>query len=359
MNKTIEFGIIGGGWRSEFYLRIARALPERFHVDGMLVRDPAKGAALEAAWGVRTFRTLDELLKNSKAAFQLVSVHPDAAAPLSIELAARKIPVLLETPPARSIEALNALYQTLGASARIQVAEQYALQPIHTARLNLIKSGRLGTVSQAQVSVAHDYHGMSLIRRFLGINFEDAVINGIAFKSPLVEGAGRGGPPKQEKIIESSQSIVTLDFNGRLGVYDFTGNQYFACIRSPRVLIRGERGEICNDKISWLADFKTPLQSTFVRQEAGQDGNLEGFYLKGILAGGEWTYVNPFVPGRLCDDEIAIASCLEGMAAYIDGGPAFYSLAEACQDTYLGLMAAKAVQSGETVKTGRQSWAVN
>ena len=41
MNKTIEFGIIGGGWRSEFYLRIARALPERFHVDGMLVRDPA------------------------------------------------------------------------------------------------------------------------------------------------------------------------------------------------------------------------------------------------------------------------------------------------------------------------------
>ena len=36
---------------------------------------------------------------------------------------------------------------------------------------------------------------------------------------------------------------------------------------------------------------------------------------------------------------------------------AFYSLAEACQDTFLGLMAAKAVQSGETVKTGRQSWA--
>ncbi|MFA6480260.1 MAG: Gfo/Idh/MocA family oxidoreductase [Victivallaceae bacterium] len=358
MEKPVEFGIVGGGWRAEFYLRIARALPERFHVDGMLVRDPAKGAALEAAWGVRTFRTMDELLKSSKAAFQLVSVHPDAAAPLSIELAARKIPVLLETPPARSADALNAFYQTLGASARIQVAEQYALQPIHAARLNLIKSGRLGDVSQAQVSVAHDYHGMSLIRRFLGINFEDAVIKGISFKSPLVEGAGRGGPPKQEKIIESSQSIATLDFGGKLGVYDFTGNQYFAWIRSPRVLIRGGKGEISNDKISWLADFKTPLQSNFARQEAGQDGNLEGFYLKGILAGGEWAYVNPFAPGRLCDDEIAIASCLEGMAAYIDGGPAFYSLAEACQDTYLGLMTAEAIRTEKTVKTERQSWSV-
>ena len=55
MNPII-FGIIGGGWRAEFFLRIARSLPERFRVAGMLVRDAAKGARLEAAFGVPTVR---------------------------------------------------------------------------------------------------------------------------------------------------------------------------------------------------------------------------------------------------------------------------------------------------------------
>jgi hypothetical protein len=95
---------------------------------------------------------------------------------------------------------------------------------------------------------------------------------------------------------------------------------------------------------------------TLQRENAGENGNLEGYYLKGILAGSEWAYVNPFVPGRLTDDEIAIATCLDRMAAYAQGGPDFYSLPEACQDNYLSLMMANAVRSGEKVKTEPQAW---
>ena len=50
--SPVNFGIIGGGWRSLFFLRIAAELPERFRVGGMLVRDPDKGRALEQKWGV-------------------------------------------------------------------------------------------------------------------------------------------------------------------------------------------------------------------------------------------------------------------------------------------------------------------
>ena len=41
-----KFSIIGGGWRSEFFLRIARELPDLFEIPGMLVRKPERAEEL-------------------------------------------------------------------------------------------------------------------------------------------------------------------------------------------------------------------------------------------------------------------------------------------------------------------------
>lgn len=59
----------------------------------------------------------------------------------------------------------------------------------------------------------------------------------------------------------------------------------------------------------------------------------------------------------MSDDEIAVASCLIGMDRYLDGGPDFYSLAEAAQDHYISLMIERALASSETVRTTSQPWA--
>jgi hypothetical protein len=173
-----------------------------------------------------------------------------------------------------------------------------------------------------------------------------------------VAGPDRWGVlPEQERIASSRQVIATLDFGGKLGVYDFTGDQYFSWVRAPRVLVRGERGEIAGDTLRYLVDHRTPVEITLRRVNAGENGNLEGYYLKGILAGDEWVYRNPFAPARLTDDEIAVGTCLERMAAYAVGGPAFYGLSQGSQDHYLGLMIAEAVQSGGPVVATRQPWA--
>jgi predicted dehydrogenase len=250
-----------------------------------------------------------------------------------------------------------ALHERTGRAAKIQVAEQYAFQPLHAARIAIARSGKLGQVTQAQVSAAHGYHGVSLLRKLLGITFENASIRACRFASPLVAGPDRKGPPEEERQVTSSQTIAWLDWGDRLGVFDFTGDQYFSWIRSPRVLVRGDRGEINNTQVRYLKDFRTPITFDLLRQDAGEDGNLEGYYHKGILAGAEWAYQNPFAPGRLTDDEIAVATCLEKMAAYVAGGPAFYSLAEASQDHYLALLIDKAAASGETIRTDTRPWA--
>jgi len=355
--KTIHYALVGGGWRAEFYLRIARELPERFTIDGLVVRDPAKAEALSKAWGVRTYRTVEALLRETSPQFVVTCVSWEANPPLIHELAARGVAVLSETPPAPDVERMGRLYGLVQGGARIQVAEQYIYQPHHAARLALTASGVLGKISQAQVSAAHGYHGVSLIRHFLGIGYGNARITARRFTSPLVAGPDRSGPPKEERLIQSSQTIAWLDFGDRLGVYDFTGDQYFSWVRGQRLLVRGERGEIINEQASYLRDYLQPIEVTFRRSMAGANGNLEGFYLKGILAGDNWFYRNPFIPGRLTDDEIAIATTLTKMAEYAEGGPEVYPLAEACQDRYLDTMIEQAAKSEQTVETQTQPWA--
>lgn len=354
--QPIQFGIVGGAWRTLFYLQVAQALPAQFQVAGMVVRDATKGQALEATWGVKTYRTLDELLQAASLRFVVVSVPRTVAPEILRTLTGRGIPALTETPPAASLPDLVALYNDL-AHAKVQVAEQYHLQPLHAARLQIAHSGKLGTVTQTQVSAAHGYHGVSLIRRFLGIGFEPVTISAHSFSSSVIAGPDRKGPAGREEIVASKQIIAYLDFGDKLGVFDFTNEQYRSWIRSPRLLVRGERGEINNMEIRYLVDFRTPITLDLVRQDAGYNGNLEGYYHKGILAGSEWVYQNPFIPGRLSDDEIAVASCLSKMDAYISGGPDFYSLAEASQDHYVSLMIEQALASSETVSTTLQPWA--
>jgi predicted dehydrogenase len=353
----VRFGIVGGGWRAAFYLRVARELPDRFQVTGVVTRDPARGQRLAAAWQIAPYLSLEDLLHAGTPDFVVVSV-PRAVAPDIIDaLVKRDVSVLVETPPALDLDGLRALYARVGPRARMQVAEQYPFQPMHAARLALAASGLLGTPSQAQISVAHGYHGMALLRRALGLGFEDATIVARRVSSPIIEGPGRLGEPTEERERSSEQIIAQLDFGSTFGVYDFCGDQYFSWIRGPRWLIRGERGEINGTQVRYLADFRTPIVMDLRREDAGRDGNLEGYYHKGILAGERWVFRNPLAPGRLSDDEIAVGTCLDKMACYVKGGESFYGLAEASQDLYLSLMVDEAVASGAAVRTSGQPWA--
>lgn len=352
----IRFAILGAGWRSEFFARVAQELPDRFAMTGLLSRNPDKAAAFGQKWSVPVVSTLDDLLAASPD-FALVSVPWGVGEELVIELSRRGVPVLYETPPSPSLDGLRTLHEALhDLPARVQVAEQYHLQPLHAARLAAVEQGLIGTPSFARVSVAHGYHGISLLRRFLGIGFELPAISARSFKSPLIDGPGRNGPPREEKTIESSQLLATFDWGEKLGVFDFCGDQYFSWIRGQDLLVRGERGEIHNDEIRHLLDFQTPMKTLLRRESAGENGNLEGSYLKGLTADGAWLYKNPFIPARLSDDEIAVAACLEGMARYIETGQDFYSLAEAMQDRYLDILMNEATQSGQIVCAESQPW---
>jgi len=355
--SPITFSIIGAsGWRAGFFLRIARELPERFRVNALMVRDPEKAKQLEKEWGIPTYTDLDSFLRD-KPQFVVVSVSWPVAPVMLKELAERGIPALTETPPAPDVEGMTELAHLTRKGAKIQVAEQVQFRPLHAARISLANSGKLGRVNQAQVSVAHGYHGISLIRQYLNTGFENVTITARNFEVPQIKGPGREGLPATEETLNAVQTIATFDYGDRIGIFDFTSAQYWGMIRTPRTMIRGERGEIHDREVRYLEDFRTPIITEFNRQDAGQEDDLRLPHHEGILLGNEWIYRNPFAPARLSDDEIAVATCLQKMGEYVEGGSSFYGLEEGAQDHYLNLLMGQAVKSGQPVTSETQAWA--
>ncbi|MHB1000808.1 MAG: Gfo/Idh/MocA family protein [Armatimonadota bacterium] len=366
MTQT-RFAVIGGGGRTHQFLRVARQLPDLFTVSSVLVRNSEKREKLAQEWDVPTSSTLDELI-SSKPKFVVVCVSWESSPMLIKELFDRNVPVLSETPPAPNLEGLIQLYQQTDKGRMVQVSEQYHLRSMHHARILVAQSGLLGNITGAQVSAGHGYHGMSIMRKLLGVNFEPVEITAKVFTSPVVTSDASG-----EKRTEEYQTLGWLDYGNKLGVFDFTFSQYSTKIRASRILVRGDRGEIDNTTVRYLGQDAMPISTELIRHEtfinSETDDCRENFvaseihrsahdtrYLKGITLGDDWIYYNPFFPAHLSEDQIAVATFLHRMSIYVDGGPSFYSLAEAAQDHYLGMMIEKAVETGMPMIAEPQVW---
>ena len=366
MTQT-RFAVIGGGRRALQFLRVARQLPDLFAVSSVFVRDPEKREKLAQEWKVPTCGTLDDLL-TSKPEFVVVCVSWDAAPVLIKELFDRGMPALSETPPAPNLEGLIQLYQQTEGGRMVQVSEQCHLRPMHLARTLTAQSGLLGSIAEAQVSAFHGYHGVSIMRKLLGVGFEPVKIVARTFVSPVT-----AVEESSERRAEECQTLSWLDYGDRLGVFDFASSQYFTRIRASRVLVRGDRGEIDTTTVRYMEQNAAPVTAELARHEAVSDSDTEDCrrsvvaserhgaaheprLLKGIALGDKWIFRNPFFPASLSDDQVAVATCLQGMAEYVGGGPGFYSLAEAAQDHYLGMMIDKAVETGMPVLAEPQIW---
>jgi hypothetical protein len=357
--KKIRYGIIGGGFRSEFYLKAASELPELFEVTGLTTHFPERTAAWRASLGVKLYRDAEELLEHEKPDFLVVCTNrrpKDNPVDPMDRLVTLGVPLLMETPAAGSFEALLHMYE-LCRGKKVQVAEQVHAQPENTARIALTHSGILGDVTQVELSFHHTNHCMNVLRRFFKLGFENAEITGKLFNFPVVQGYTRSGVAETEQIVKEKRIFALLDFKDRLGIYNYEDNQIRSYVRSEHIAVRGERGEINDRTVRWLKTHKDFRQYTYERIYSGVQTSLEGFFFRGLMGGGEWIYSNPYPHRRLYDEDIAIAVILEKMALYVREGKSFSSMANACQDQYLAWMLEKSAEAGKPLLTETQPWA--
>jgi predicted dehydrogenase len=344
------FAIIGTGWRSAFFCRLARMAPEHFHVVGVVSR------SRDEFEGVPVFRTVDEL---PSADFVIASVPWAVMPDATRELVARGIRVLAETPPAPDLDGLRALWADVGDRGLVQVAEQYLLMPAHAARLAAVRDGAIGAPTSVQVSSTHLYHAVSMIRGLLGVGFEPATVTARAFTAPLADPLSFDGWHGDAEPRPKQTTLATLDFAAAgMGLYDFTDNQWWNPLRARRIVVRGSTGELVDDALVRLVDPHTAVESHLIYRRTGFDLNLEGSDLDHISLDGRVLWRNPFLGARFSEDDLGVAILLQRVGAWARGeGPQPYPLAQGLQDHRLSVAIGEALESGNDVEVGVEAWA--
>ena len=172
----LRFLVVGSGWRSLFYVRIAQALPQQFELCAVLCRSQEK-AEQYRRYGAPVSASPEQCAA-MRPDFVVVAVNKASLAQVSKEWIERGFAVLCETPAALETDQLRTLWKLHTSGAKLQIAEQYWLYPAVAAKLEAVRQGLVGQPAFARLSLAHGYHAASLARSFLGTGMQPVTVEG-------------------------------------------------------------------------------------------------------------------------------------------------------------------------------------
>ena len=347
----LSYLIVGSGYRAKFYARIAKTYPALFSAL-FLCRSEEKAALMQYETGVPAVCSTEEAAA-FRPDFIVIAVNKTSITDVSIEWVNRGYPVLMETPAGMTREQLLQLWNLSQNSARIAVAEQYHRYPDMIAGLQAVSEGRIGTPCSAYLSLAHDYHGMSLLRRMLLTEGESYSIRGERTMYPVTETDSRTGPLPGNPVRERARDLVWVSFDsGKKALYDFSGVQYHSFIRSRHVLVRGDRGEWCDAVLYCLDNRGQPVREELRPVIPERYKELDTALLRDARR----------VPrtGLSMDnlqDEFAMASMLYDMKDFLENGTEVYPLREALEDAYFRILMEEALaEPWKEVRADKMPW---
>jgi predicted dehydrogenase len=156
---------VGAGGFGATWLRALSTLRGEAELVGLVDQAPP---VLEKAGGLAgvpppaRFTDLDAALAADSADMALVVVPPEAHRPVATACLAAGLPVLVEKPLAGRWEDCLALTETADRAGReLAVSQNYRYRPVIETARQLVASGRLGSIGQAQVDfrLHHDFRG--------------------------------------------------------------------------------------------------------------------------------------------------------------------------------------------------------
>jgi len=232
MEDSIRIAIVGTGQRSfGIYGKLLQQLPgvQLVSVWGRSA-DPAR--RLGERFGVPWYTELDRLVRETAPQIGVVSVAYGANGEVGLMAVEHGLHVLLETPIAHKLSEADAIIAAARQrNLKIEIAEQFHRRPLEQIKLKLIASGLFGRVHTSFSDFAgHGYHGISVMRSYLGFDARPVRVTGAVRDYPLEAYYSRLAGNYEPRDETQEHGIIEFD-DGRLGLFHWTSVAYDSPLR--------------------------------------------------------------------------------------------------------------------------------
>jgi predicted dehydrogenase len=338
----IRVAILGTGKRSlGFYGRVLQRLPG-VQLVAVWGRSEEPAQRLGEALHVPHYTDLGALIRETAAQIGVISVKYGANGEVGLMALEHGLHVLLETPIAHKLSEADAIIAAAKQrNLKIEVAEQFHRRPLEQIKLALIASGLFGRVHSSFSDFAgHGYHGISVMRSYLGFDAKPVRVTGLVREYPLEAYYSRLANNYQPRNETQEHGVIEFD-DGRIGIFHWTSVGYDSPLRwwrSSRFLAEKGMGITVGvglevqEQLSLLAPGgEAPRFITLERRWVRNDG---GPLMAMVAHTGDpqqpivrwdnpfhWTDItaNGYAP-EWHDDEIGVAGCIMSLVNAVRDG---------------------------------------
>lgn len=371
MEESIRVAIIGTGNRSfAFYGPVIKQL-QGVQLVSVWGRSRESAQRLGESLDVPSYTDLDQLIRETSPQIGVVSVNYGANGQVGLMAVEHGLHVLLETPIAHKLSEADAIIEAARQrNLKIEIAEQFYRRPLEQIKLALIASGLFGRVHTSFNDFAgHGYHGISVMRSYLGFDARPVQVVGAVRDYPLEAYYSRLAGNYVPRNETQEHGIIEFD-DGRLGIFHWTSVAYDSPIRwwrSSRFLaekgmgITVGAGLDVEEKLALLAPGgEAPRFITLERRWERNDGGA----LEAIIAHTgdpdlpiiRWD--NPFLlpekghSPQWHDDEIGVAGCIMSIvnAVHDNTEPSYGALQGRLDQELILAIRQSSAQGGQPVR---------
>lgn len=341
MDKNpLRAAIIGTAKRSDYlYGPLIKALPDDVELVSVWGRHADSVERLSLSLGVPGYTNLEKLVAETTPEIGIVSVNYHANGEVGLMAVQAGLHVLLETPIAHKLGEADAIIAAARErSLKIEIAEQFHRRPLEQIKLKLIESGLFGRVHSSFSDFAgHGYHGISVLRSYLGFNARPIQVTGAVRQYDLDPHWSRLADTRGARTETQEHGIIEFE-GGQIGIFHWTDVGYDSALRwwrSSRFLAEKGMGITVGvgldveERLSLLSPGgEAPRFITIERRWERIDG---GALVAMVAHTGDpdlpivqWD--NPFRPvvqghgAQWHDDEIGVAGCLLSLVDAVRSG---------------------------------------